>query len=317
MDVSQLRTVIHVAELGSLSRAADRLGIAQPALSRQVRLLEEELGARLFERHGRGMVPTEAGRRVLEHASRIMAELDAIRSAVSPEGAPLRGIVTIGTTPTVAAIMTVPLARRIRERHPLLVLRFASAFSGHLLDWVQRGEIDLAVSYDPQPLRSLRIDPIMVEDLMLVGPAGSGLRLDRPVPFRALGAQPLVLPSARHGLRRIIDSCAREAEIALDAGIEADSFETMIGLVRDGFGATVLPLGPIHGEVADGRLCAAPLIDPTPSRRLVIAQSADRPVSPAARAVATAVAAIATDLAEKGIWTGQPRGGAVSDTISA
>src|SRR5215213_3517554 len=106
MDFAQLKTLIHVAELGSLSKAADRLNIAQPALSRQIRLLERELGTYLFERHGRGMVLTEAGRQVLEHASRIMSELDALRSSVAQPGSSLRGIVTIGTTPTVAAIVT-------------------------------------------------------------------------------------------------------------------------------------------------------------------------------------------------------------------
>lgn len=302
MDVSQLRTLIHVAELGSLSRAADRLGIAQPALSRQMRLLEDELGARLFDRHGRGMVPTEAGLRVLDHASRIMAEMDAIRSAANPDGASLRGMVTIGTTPTVATIVPVPLAERVRERHPELGLRFASAFSGHLLDWVQRGEADLVVSYDPQPLRSLRIEPLMVEELVLVGPPGWGLALDKPVPFRRLAERPLVLPSAGHGLRTLIDDCARTAGIALEAGIEANSFETMVDLVAGGFGATVLPLGPVRRAVETGRLGAAPLVDPVPTRTLVLVQAADRPTTPAARFVAATLAEVVINLVTRKVW---------------
>src|SRR3954468_18382856 len=209
MEISQLKTLIHVAELGSLSKAADRLNIAQPALSRQIRLLERELGTYLFERHGRGMVLTEAGREVLEHASRIMSELDSLRSSVAQPGSSLRGIVTIGTTPTVAAIVTVPLVRKIRDSHPQLSMRFTSAFSGHLLDWVQRGELDLAVSYDPQPLKSLRITPVMVEELLLVGRGDAGLRLDQPVRFAQLASAPLILPSPGHRLRGIIDECAR------------------------------------------------------------------------------------------------------------
>src|SRR3954466_3737290 len=99
MDISQLKTLIHVAELGSVSKAADRLNIAQPALSRQIRLLEQELGAYLFERHGRGMVITEMGREVLAHAVRIMAEMDAIRDTVSEGRTSFRGSISIGTTP--------------------------------------------------------------------------------------------------------------------------------------------------------------------------------------------------------------------------
>src|SRR5262245_36071786 len=157
MELSQLRTLIHVAELGSLSKAADRLQIAQPALSRQIRLLEKELGMYLFERHGRGMVITDAGREVLEHAVRIMAEMDEIRQTASSGHSSYKGMVMIGTTPTVSEIVSVPLVRRIKESHPLLGVRLLSAFSGHLLDWVQRGELDVAVTYNPQPLKSLRI----------------------------------------------------------------------------------------------------------------------------------------------------------------
>ena len=80
----------------------------------------------------------------------------------------------IGTTPTVAEIVTVPLVRRIKEAHPQLCIRFSSAYSGHLMDWLQRGELELAVSYDPQPLRSLRILPVMMENFLLVS-AGSVL----------------------------------------------------------------------------------------------------------------------------------------------
>ena len=109
MELSQLRTLIHVAELGSLSKAADRLHIAQPALSRQVRLLEEELGVRLFARHGRGMVLTEQGQEILKHATRVMTELEEIRAAASDAGAPLRGQIAIGFPPTVADIVSVPL----------------------------------------------------------------------------------------------------------------------------------------------------------------------------------------------------------------
>jgi LysR family transcriptional regulator, nitrogen assimilation regulatory protein len=208
MDVAQLKTLIHVAELGSLSKAADRLRIAQPALSRQIRLLEKELGAVLFARHGRGMVITEIGREVLNHAARIMTELDAIRNVTSEESSSFKGLVSIGTTPTVAEIVTVPLVKKIKDIHPQLSIRLSSAFTGHLLDWLQRGELELAVSYDPQPLRSLRIVPVMMENLLFVSAGSKGLRMDRPVPFAALADEELVLPSLRHGLRGIMEESA-------------------------------------------------------------------------------------------------------------
>src|ERR1044071_7369421 len=137
MDVGQLRTLVHVAELGSLSKASDRLRIAQPALSRQIRLLEEELGARLFDRHGRGMVITDIGREVLAHALRVLAEMEQIRASVADLNASLHGTVAIGMPPTVAEIITSPLARLFRDKHPQVVPRFVPGFTGYLLDWLQ------------------------------------------------------------------------------------------------------------------------------------------------------------------------------------
>ncbi|NBA97448.1 LysR family transcriptional regulator [Pseudomonas sp. R5(2019)] len=304
MDVVQLNTLIHVAELGSLSKASDRLHIAQPALSRQIRQLEKELGAYLFDRHGRGMVITDAGREVLAHATRIMEEMESIRSSVVGGRASFRGTVQIGTTPTVAEIVTVPLVTRIREAHPNLSVRFSSAYSGYLLDWVQRGELELAISYDPQPLHTLRIVPVMMENLLLVGPPAAGLSLDMPVAFKSLAEQELVVPSARHNLRMILDNCAREVGIKLKTPVEADSFGAMIDLVRNGFGLTVLPLASIYSQLENGTLCAAPLVDPVPMRKLVQVFAANRRVSPAAKFVADAFIEIAADLVERKIWAG-------------
>src|SRR5258708_7110978 len=170
MEISQLRTLIHVAELGSLSKAADRMHIAQPALSRQVRMLEDELGTRLFARHGRGMVLTEQGREVLKHAGHIMAELEEIRVSASDIEAPLSGQVAIGLPPTVADIISVPLVAAFGKAHPQAVLRLVSAYTGYLLDWLHRGEIDVAILYDPRPTRSLRSHPPLVQNLFLIGP---------------------------------------------------------------------------------------------------------------------------------------------------
>lgn len=305
MDVAQLKTLIHVAELGSLSKAADRLHIAQPALSRQVRLLEKELGAELFQRHGRGMVITEIGRQVLEHAVQIMAELDQIRNVPGRARGSLKGEVRVGTTPTVAEIVTVPLVRKVQETHPQLRVRLTAAYSGYLLDWLQRGELDLAVSYNPQPLKSLSIIPILMEDLLLVSAGPQRRRSKQPVPFARLATERLVLPSHGHGLRVIAEECARKAGIELSATVEADSFGAMIDLIRNGFGSTILPLAPIYSMVQSGVLNASPLKEPAPERKMVIAYPADRPVSPATRFVADTLTAITTDLVERKVWGGR------------
>lgn len=305
MDITQLKTLIHVAELGSLSKAADRLNIAQPALSRQIRLLETELGVALFDRHGRGMVITDAGVEVLDHASRIMGELEAIRSAIAGKRGELSGTLGIGMTPTISQIVTVPLVRRLREAGPMLSLRFSSAFSGYLIDWIQRGALDIAFTYNPPPSRSLRIKPVMVESCILVGPGNAGLALEKPVPFTALAGMHLVLPGPPHGLRTIADDCAREAGIALTTTVEVDSFGAMVDLVRNGFGHTILPLAATYDLIREGVLSGAPLIDPVPERKVVLVHSADRPVSRAARFAGECFRSITGELIAQGMWSGR------------
>ena len=112
-----------------------------------------------------------------------------------------------------------------------------------------------------------------------------------------------------------MDECARQAGIAFDASIEADSFEPMIDLVRNGFGSTVLPFAPIHALVKAGALCAAPITDPAPTRKLVLAFAADRAVSPAARFVAQSFVEIATDLVSRKVWAGQMLDGDLLNTV--
>jgi LysR family nitrogen assimilation transcriptional regulator len=304
MDISQLRTLIHVAELGSLSKASDRLHIAQPALSRQVRLLEEELGARLFERHGRGMIPTEQGQDVLRHALRVMAELEEIRAVVADEDAPLRGHVSIGMPPTASDILSEPLVSAFRDTHPEATLRIVSAYSGYLLDWMHRGEIDAAILYDPKSARTLRVHPLLEERLFLIGPQASPFSLDNPVLFRELADQRLLLPSVGHGLRSILDRHAEETGIVLNVKVEADSYSTLKSLVRNGHGVTVLPLAPIHEELAAGRLAAAPLVDPVPVRRLIMSYPTDRPTTRLARFAGQVIASTIATLVERDVWSG-------------
>jgi LysR family nitrogen assimilation transcriptional regulator len=305
MELSQLRTLIHVAELGSLSKAADRLHIAQPALSRQVRMLEDELGVLLFARHGRGMVLTEQGREVLKHATRVMAELEEIRASASELGAPMSGQIAIGLPPTVADIISVPLVAAFGKAHPRAVLRLVSAYTGYLLDWLHRGEIDVAILYDPRAARALRSHPLLLENLFLIGPPEAGFSTVRAVPFKTLEGKRLLLPSVRHGLRTIVERCAAEAGIALDVAVEADSYATLKDLVRHGHGWTVLPLAPIHQDIVSRGLTGAPLIDPVPVRRLVLSYPADRPVPRLARFAGEAITAIVSEHVERGIWAGQ------------
>lgn len=305
MEIAQLRTLMHVAETGSLSKASDRLNIAQPALGRQIRMLEAELGVRLFDRHGRGMMITEAGREVLKRAARIMTELDEIKACAGDASAPLKGNISIGLPPTVSEIISVPLIEEFRKTHPEVTVGLSSAYSGYVLDWLQRGDIDIAVLYDPRATRVLRSRPLLQENLFVIGPADANFSPETAMPFAALASQRLLLPSRGHGLRETVERFAAECEVPLDVTVEANSFNTLKDLVSNGHGWTILPFAPIHGDVMAGRLSAAPLVDPVPVRRLVLAYLADRPATRLARFAGDTIEKIATDLIGRGIWSGK------------
>jgi DNA-binding transcriptional LysR family regulator len=279
MRLSQLETLIHVAELGSLSRAAERLHVAIPALSRQMTMLERELGVQIFVRHGRGMILTDPGQHVLRHAYRVLGELDEIRNVARDGDAGLRGHVSIGLPPTVVDALSLPLVNAMTTHNPRASLRVVSAYSRFLLDWLRRGDIDVAVLYERGPDRTLRTVKLLDQELRLVGPTSAGFSLDHPVSFAELHRAHMLLPSRGHGLREVVESAAADAGVDFVTRIEADSLSTLKDLVRAGHGLTILPFASITIEVAAGQLTYAPLIDPTPVRRLVIATAADRGVT--------------------------------------
>jgi DNA-binding transcriptional LysR family regulator len=173
---------------------------------------------------------------------------------------------------------------------------------------MQRGELDAAILYDPKSARNLHIQPLLEETLFLIGPPGSHFSLERPIEFAELQTKRLLLPSRGHGLRTLIDRYAQEIDIPLKIKVEADSYSTLKSLVRNGHGVTVLPLAPIHDELKEDRLRAAPLVDPVPLRRLIMSYPSDRPIPRLARLARFAghvIASTITTLVVQGIWSGR------------
>lgn len=305
MDLKQLRTFLHVAELGSLSRAADRLNTAQPALGRQIRMLEEELGGALFERHGRGMVPTDTGTRLVERATAILRMVEDTREELTASLGAVSGAVSLGVPPTAGEVIAARLVERFLRDYPEVTVRIVPAFSGYLMEMLQRGEIDLAVMYETAAIRQIPTEPLIQETLHLVGAAGSGLDLADPRDFATLADLPLVLPGPRHGLRILLEHAVRQADITLRVTVEADALQTLKELTARGLVHTVLPLPAIHADIRAGILRAAPIVRPTLNRRLVLARSLVRPATNAVRVFAETLQAETSDMVRDGIWQGE------------
>lgn len=304
MDLRQLTTFVHVAELGSLSKAADRLRIAQPALSRQMRMLEDELKVPLFTRHGRGMVLTSSGEVLLARAVTVLRDLEAARADVAAESGAVRGRVFLGVPPSVGDRLSARLVERFLGLHPHVSMRVVSAFSGYLLDWLQRGEIDVAIMYEPEARQNLRLEPLITETLFLVGGPETKRSRKRQVPIAKVFERRLILPGPRQGLRKLVERAALKLDRTLDIAIEADSLQTMKDLVERGHGWTILPLASVHREVLEGRLSATAITAPQLTRTLVIAEALSRRTSRAVRLFRDTLCAEVHDMVKSRVWSG-------------
>jgi LysR family transcriptional regulator, nitrogen assimilation regulatory protein len=275
--------------------------VAQPALSRQIKLLEHELRIELFTRNGRGMVLTDAGRLLLARTSGIVRQIDQIRDDIQSSKGPPSGQVVLGLVPTVSCVLSARFARRCVEKFPGISLRIVESYSGHLVEWLHRGEMDLAILYGRSADLHLNVESLGRDNIVAVGPRGCGLARKKSVDVGWLLRQRLVLPSHSHGLRALIEHAAAQRKIKLNIQLEADSFRVLTSLVEEGLGFALLPPSSVHGEVADGRLETAVVSKPM-TRELIFASPIDRPVSTASLAVTALLREEVAACRKDGVW---------------
>ena len=291
MDLKRLKYFLSVAEHGSFSRAASVIGVAQPALGRQVQRLEESCGAKLFYRHGRGVSLTPEGETYAARVRPLLLELAGASDGLGNSERPLTGVVTIGMTPTVMSLIGLPLIRWMRELAPGVRLNFLAGYSGYVHEWLVDGRLDIAILHDARRSQHIAVDFLATARLFLVStPAlarASGMSEDASTPMavQALAGLPLALPSRSHGLRRTIETAAAKAKTALNVTYELDALMLMKAVALDGIAHTVLAMPAVAADVQAGRLIARPLIASDLETRLMVATSLNRPLTQAARAV--------------------------------
>jgi DNA-binding transcriptional LysR family regulator len=289
VDVKQLKALVTVAEVGSVTRAAELLHLVQPAVTRQIRTLEHELGVTLFERTRQGMRPTAAGANLADRARRALAELDRARAELTPTTGAVTGIVTVGLLESAAELLAEPLVLAVRRDHPGIELRVLTAYSGHLQQWLDDGDLDLSLLYNLTSTPSLNVTPLVREQLWAVAPAADGLDPARPVPFTEVAKRSIVMPTPGHGLHTLITTGAREAGADIDVLVQTNSMSLQKQLVRGGHGWTILPAVGIAGDIADGTFSAAPLCAPEVWRSIVLGTPRSGRVPPAVEIVARAL----------------------------
>ena len=270
MNFKQLEYFVQVAELGSFSKAALVLDIAQPALSRQVRALETELREQLFLRNGRGVALTEAGRRLFEHGVAIIQMMAQARDDLgATRDAPV-GRVTIGLPPSIGRQLTLPLIDRFKRELPGARVAIVEGLSTHIVEWVTSGRIDIGLVYNPEAQAGLEITPLLQEALSLVSVAPKGKRRAEPaLPMKELSNYPLIMPERVHAMRRLLETQAALAGVKLDIAWEVSSVPAIIDLVCAGYGHAVLTASGVAASARAGELTVRRLIDPAPQHRAV------------------------------------------------
>jgi len=270
MDVKQLKALVTVIEVGSVTRAAELLHLVQPAVTRQIRTLEHELGVLLFERTHQGMRPTTAGVSLAERARRALTELDRARAELTPTTGQVSGMVNVGLLESTAELLAEPLTSAVLRSYPDIELRLLTAYSGHLQKWLDDGDLDVSLLYGLTSTPSLNVTALVRERLWAVAPPEAGLSPTRPVSFADVVDHPIVMPTQGHGLHTLITTGARHAGAEINALVQTNSMDLQKQLVRGNHGWTILPAVGIAGDLARGVLSAAPLCEPEIWRSIVL-----------------------------------------------
>ena len=239
MDLKQLEYFVHVAEMGSFTRAASLVRVAQPALSRQVRALEVELRQALFDRNGRGVTLTEAGKRLLAHGRGLLQQAQRARQDLEDHRGAAVGRLALGVPPSVGRLLTLPLVEVFQRQLPQASITMVEGLSTYVLEWLVQGRIDCAVVYNVTPAAAIELQPVLQEQLYLVSartaadrPNIRGDVIGKAVTLVDVAKRELVIPSRPHSMRMLLETSLAAAALKPRIGLEIESVPAILDLVE-------------------------------------------------------------------------------------
>lgn len=296
MKFRQLNTFLLVADMKSLSRAAIASDTAQSLVSRQIAMLEDEWGRRLFDRTGRGMSLSDFGQRMYPEVKQLVEQMRQVDASAKEAANVLTGTVHVGVLPSLSRQLLPILLADIRERAPALRLHVMEGFSGTLDEQLASGRLDMIVvnRYGSSALRGE--DVLGKVETFLIGKTGQAKLVGKTMPFRALGGVPMVLPAVPNGLRATLDVLSRRHNVTLDIVMEVDTATAMKDVAASGHAFTLLPITAVAQEVEAGVLSACRVTSPGIRRTIALSLTRQRPLSEGARLVATRVRVLASKL---------------------
>jgi LysR family nitrogen assimilation transcriptional regulator len=304
VDIRELRYFVHVARAGSFSRAASRLNVAQPALSRQLKKLEDELGVQLLNRHGRGVEITEVGALLLSEAEDLIERLSRTLDLVKGGQQVFTGHITIGLAPTSGLLIAPEIYRAFNARWPHATLTLREGITSLLEEWLLDRRIDIAVLHNPSPLDTIELRPILHENMVLAFAPGDPLAAASGIRFADLATIPLILPSLPHSNRRLLERAAAQHDVRLNVALEVDSVPMIKSMVKRGIGASVQTYAGVALDVARGELVARPIERPPLVSTICIGMPQEARAAWLSLEVARLLEACIADLVTRGDWSG-------------
>ena len=282
MDLRQISYFVALFEEGSVTKAARRMNVVQPALSMQIAKLERELDQRLFDRLPKEMAPTAAARTLHRLVQPILHDMVLARQHMMSLSKTVSGRLSIGVLSSLANSVVPAVLVRFAAAFPHVEVSMADGYSSTFIEWVNDRSLDLAVINKPQRKLGLVLHPLFDEEMVLVGGRETQLPMTPPVRMRDLSRLDLILPSPRHGLRIELDRHLAAEDIVLAPRLELDSLPGIAEVVATSPYLSVLPSLAVGRGLADGSLKGYRIVEPRITRQLVLAHHPAQPMSAAA-----------------------------------
>ncbi len=295
MELRSLHYFVRIAELGSITRASAHLQIAQPALTRHIQRLEDEVDAALFTRANRGVRLTEAGEKLLESAQRILRDVERAGDEIRAHKAHPSGKIILGVTPPLCPVVVPELFARMRENFPLIELKVVHAGTARLEEFIVAGLVDLALMTMISRSRLIALTRLAEEEMVLVTRPGG--RPQGVVAVEELNRTPLILGD---GMRASLDVLLAGRGVTLRVDTELDDHETIRLMVQQAVGASILPHSSVYRECARGLMQAHRITESGVLRTLALGVGASRGSSAARQAVAEIVTQVLAEIEADG-----------------
>jgi LysR family transcriptional regulator, nitrogen assimilation regulatory protein len=295
MELRSLHYFVRIAELGSITRAAAHLHVAQPALTRHIQRLEDELEATLFTRANRGVRLTEGGQKLLESAQRILRDLERAGDEIRAHKAHPSGKIVLAVTPTLCPVVVPDLFARMRRHYPMIELKVVHAGMVRLEEFLVDGRVDMALLSEMSKSRLIRSTRLAEEEMVLVTVPEA--RPPGIVAPQELSRTPLILGD---GLRAAMESLITGSNIELQVDTELNDHETIRLMVQQGVGASILPHSSVYRECARGLVEAHRITEKGVFRTLALGVAINRGASSAREAVAEMASQVLADIEAEG-----------------